>query len=159
MGTLSTIGDALDRVAQAGGSLWLSGEKIKLCLPEDCGDSAKIVEALRRDRQAVIAMLRDIESKPPSLEEVKAMLPPGVQVLKYQPRTPPFAVAPVSVVTNAGRFFRAYLRDMAWRLEHPKAYACAPLHEILAKLAEAGVELEIDASRQREQETLDLGQN
>ncbi len=49
-------------------------------------------------------MLRDIESKPPSLEEVRASLPPGVKLVRYEPKQSPIAVAPVSVVTNVGIF-------------------------------------------------------
>ena len=76
-------------------------------------------------------------------------MPSGVTLVSYRPKEAPFAVAPVSVVINASRFFRAYLRDMACRLEHPDTHACALLYEILTKLAEVGVDLEIDASRQR----------
>ena len=68
-----------------------------------------MVSELRREREAAIAFLRDRESKPPSLEEVKAVLPPGVRLVNYEPKQPPFAVAPVSIVTNAGKFYRAYL--------------------------------------------------
>ena len=73
------------------------------------------------------------------------MLPPGVMLVSYQPKEIPFAVTPVSIVTNPGRFFRAYLQDLGWRLEHPKGYAAAPLAEILTKLAEAGLELTLHA--------------
>jgi hypothetical protein len=36
------------------------------------------------------------------------------------------------------------LRDLRFRLNHPNAYACAPLPEILSKLAEAGLELALE---------------
>jgi hypothetical protein len=52
-------------------------------------------------------------------------------------------VAPISVVTNAGNFYRAYLRDLRWRVEHPDGRAAPPLPTILAKLADAGLELEL----------------
>jgi hypothetical protein len=88
----------------------------------------------------------EIETEPPSLIEIKTMLPPGVHVRRYEPKAVPFAVAPVSVVTNAGRFFRAYLRDMARRFEHFAGYVAPPLTYILSKLADAGLELIIDAA-------------
>jgi hypothetical protein len=56
-----------------------------------------------------------------------------------------FAVAPVSVVTNAGKFYRAYLANLSRRLEHPEGYHCPPLADILSKLADAGLELTVDA--------------
>lgn len=59
------------------------------------------------------------------------------------PRHVPFAVAPVSIVTSAGKFFRAYLRDLGIRLAKPENYAAPPLADILGKLADAGLELAI----------------
>jgi len=76
-------------------------------------------------------------------------LPRGVRLVRYSPKKPPVAVAPIAIVTDVDRFIHSYLRDLQFRLEHPKAHACAPLYEILAKLAEVGVELEIDAGCQR----------
>jgi hypothetical protein len=144
MGSLSVIGGALDRIVQAGGSIALAGGKIKLWLPEDCQDASEIVETIRGDREIVIAMLQDLERRAPSLDEVRAMLPPGVRVLRYEPKAVPFAVAPVSVVTTAGKFYRAYLRNLRWRVEHPRGCAAPPLAEILSKLADAGLELRLD---------------
>ena len=102
------------------------------------------METIRRHRDAVAALLADRESRPPSVEEVKAMLPPGVTLVSYEPKQTPFKVAPVSVVTDAGKFFRAYLRDLRWRVEHPSGHAAPPLADILSKLAEAGIELALD---------------
>jgi hypothetical protein len=142
MGVL-TVGEVFGRVNAVGGSLRLDGERVKLRLPGNCPAESAIVECVRANRDAIASALRDSESQPPSLEEVKAMLPPGIQVLRYQPKTAPFAVAPVSVVTDAGKFFRFYLKELAWRLKHPDGHAAAPLADILAKLGDAGMELRI----------------
>jgi hypothetical protein len=90
-------------------------------------------------------VIRELQSAPPTLEEIQAMLPKGVCVLRYEPKAPPFAVAPVSVVTDVGRFFRSYVKDLGWRLEHPEGRAVPPLADILAKLSDAGLRLEIGA--------------
>ena len=76
-------------------------------------------------------------------------LPAGVRLVKYAHRDPPVAIAPVSIVTEVDKFIRAYLRDLGHRLQHPKTHACAPLSEILAKLAEVGLELTLDGSTER----------
>jgi hypothetical protein len=138
-----TVGEAIDRVAEVGGSLQLEGERVALALPRDCPPETEtaIVETVRANRDAIAAMLADQGSAPPSLEEVKAMLPAGVRVAGYKPKEAPFALAPISVVTNAGKFFRAYLRNLAWRVEHPDGYAAPPLADILAKLSDAGLDL------------------
>jgi hypothetical protein len=89
-------------------------------------------------------MLQDQGSKAPPLAEVMSELPPGVRLVSYQPKEAPFAVAPVSTVTNAGKFFRAYLADLSRRMANPQTYSCPPLPEILGKLADAGLELKVD---------------
>ena len=144
MGSLSAI-DVLDRLSSFGCQVPLEGDKLKLRGP-DRPEVEVLVSELRREREAAIAFLRDRESKPLSLEEVKAVFPPGVRLVNYEPKQPPFAVAPVSIVTNAGKFYRAYLKDLALRLAKPKGYHCPPLADILSKLADAGLELEIEVT-------------
>jgi hypothetical protein len=146
-----TVGEVIDRVAQVGGRLRLEGEQVSLSLPHDCppDTEAAIVETVRANRDAVSAMLRDLASQAPSLEEVKASTPPGVRIMRYDPKQAPFACAPVSVVTNAGSFYRAYLRDLKARLEKPEGYHCPPLVDILAKLAAAGLELTVEPATAR----------
>ncbi|HEV2491482.1 MAG TPA: hypothetical protein VG204_00255 [Terriglobia bacterium] len=71
-------------------------------------------------------------------------LPAGVKLVRYRPKEPPVAVAPISIVTDVDKFIQAYLRDLGHRLQHPATHSCAPLPEILAKLAEVGLELTLD---------------
>ena len=101
----------VDRIRELGGELFLVGDRLKYRIPAGNLEARQLIAEIRRDREAVIAMLRDIESKPPSVEEVRAALPPGVKLVSYNPKQSPFAVAPVSVVTNAGKFYRAYLAE------------------------------------------------
>ena len=134
----------VDRIRELGGELYLAGDRLKYRIPTGNLEAQQLLSEIRIDREAVIAMLQDIESKSPSVEEVQARLPSGVKVVRYHPKQAPFAVAPVSVVTDVGRFVHSHLRDLAWRLEHPNSRACAPLNEILAKLAEAGLDLRLE---------------
>ncbi|MGD1105234.1 MAG: hypothetical protein ABSA59_24580 [Terriglobia bacterium] len=142
MGSLSAI-DLLDRLSFFGCQVRVEGDKLKVRGP-DRPEVEELVSELRREREAAIAFLRDRESKPPSLEEVRSSLPPCVKLVSYEPKQAPFAVAPVSVVTNAGKFYRAYLADLSRRLAKPEGYHCPPLRDILAKLADAGLELGVD---------------
>ena len=134
--------EVLDRLSSFGCRVRVDGDKLKVRGP-DRPEVQELVSELRRERETAIACLRDQESCAPSLEEVAASLPASVKLVSYQPKQSPFAVAPVSVVTNAGKFFRSYLRDLAWRMEYPESHAVAPLPDILAKLEEAGLELEV----------------
>jgi hypothetical protein len=134
----------VDRIRELGGELFLAGERLKYRIPTGNPEARQLLCEIRSNREAVIAMLRDTESKPPSREELRASLPPGVMLVSYRPKQSPFTVCPVSLVTNAGLFYRAYLRDLAVRLEKPKSHACPPLADILAKLADAGLELRVE---------------
>ena len=77
--------------------------KLAYRLP-DCPEAHTLLEQVRHDREAIKALLRDAESKPPSLAQIEAALPAGVKLVSYQPKQAPFAVTPVSIVTNAGKF-------------------------------------------------------
>jgi len=114
----------------------------------------ELVEENGRDHDAVIDMLRDQGDKHPlSREDLRGLLPGGVRLIRYRPKKPPVAVAPVSIVTDVDKFILAYLRDLGHRLQHPKTHACASLSEILAKLAEVGVELLLDGRPAAESNT------
>jgi hypothetical protein len=142
---MSTLASPIDRLRELGGSLWLDGEKVRYRVPFGNAEARQVVSDLRRDREAIAAMLRDQESKAPSLAEVTSMLPPGVRLVTYGPKEVPFAVAPVSEVSDAGKFYRAYLTDLRWRVENPSGRAAPPLADILGKLADAGLELTLGA--------------
>jgi hypothetical protein len=136
-------GSPIDRLRELGGSLWLDGETVRCRIPRGNPESRDVVAYLRRNREAIAAMLRDQVSKAPTPDEIASSLPPGVELVSYNPKDSPFAVSPVSVVTDAGKFFRAYLADLSRRIAHPRTQSCAPLAEIMAKLASAGLELRI----------------
>jgi hypothetical protein len=147
-----TVGEAIDLVAEVGGSLQLEGDQVSLSLPQNCPPDAEsaILASARANRDALAALLREMASKAPPLEEVKASLPAGVRLVSYQPKEAPFPVALTSLVTNAGRFYRAYLRDLKARLEKPEGYHCLLLPDIFNKLADAGLELAFEPPAARE---------
>ena len=140
---MSATANPIDRLRELGGELFLRGDAIRYRIPSGSREAHQVLAEIRKDREAITAMLRDQESKAPSLEEIRAALPAGVTLVSYETKQAPFAVAPVTVVTNAGQFFRAYLRDLKARLGKPEGSHCPPLADILAKLAGAGLELRI----------------
>lgn len=140
---MSTATSLIDRLRELGGEVHLEGERIKYAIP-DTPEADRIIDAIRADRRPVVKALKQEEIKSPSLEEVRATLPRGVKLVSYAPKQAPFAVAPVSVVTNAGRFYRAYLADLQERLAKPEGYSCPPLGDILAKLGDAGLEIKVE---------------
>lgn len=142
MGSMTAL-DVLDRLTELGCAVRVDGKKLKVRGP-NLPEVAGLVSELRARREDALAILREAESTPPSLEEIEAVLPEGVKLVSYRPKQVPFDVAPVSVVTNAGKFYRAYLRDLKLRLEKPEGYHCPSLADIIGKLADAGLELSIE---------------
>jgi hypothetical protein len=142
---MSTLASPLDRLRELGGSVYLDGEKLRYRIPAT-DEGRRLAGEIRANREAIREMLTERESVAPSLEEVRGILPPGVNVVSYEPKEAPFAVAPVSIVTNAGRFYRVYLADLRERLAKPDGYSCPPLADVLSKLADAGLELKIDGA-------------
>ena len=139
---MSAVANPIDRLRELGGEVFLDGGRLKYRIP-DTPEANEVIEEIRQNREAIREMLSEQASKPPSLEEVRAILPPGVKVASYEPKQAPFAVAPVSVVTNAGRFYRTYLADLRERLAKPDGHSCPSLADILAKLADAGLQIEV----------------
>lgn len=143
---MSAVASPMERLRELGGEVFLEGDRLRYRIPAGHPEARRLLEEIRQDRDAITEMLRNLESQPPSLGEVAAMLPPGVRVRRYEPRAVPFELSVFSVVTDAGTFFRQYLRELAWRVRHPDGYAAPPLPDIMSKLANAGLDLETNAS-------------
>jgi hypothetical protein len=98
--------EILEAVQNLGGSLVLSGERIQYVLP----DSALwLVTELREKRDKLIELLRQNETPPP--------MPPGVRLLKWEPKNPPIAIVRMGIVSNVDKFIGATLRELRARLE------------------------------------------
>ena len=69
-------------------------------------------------------------------------LPKGVRLVRYEPKKPPVAIAPISIVTDVDKFIRHYLEELEARLHSPIQIRCGgSVFEILGKLADVGLEL------------------
>jgi len=72
-------------------------------------------------------------------------LPKGVRLVRYRPKEAPVFVAPISIVADVGKFIRVYLEELDAQLNHPiQIRAGGSVFEIVAKLAEVGLELAIE---------------
>ncbi len=141
----SDVAQAIATFESLGGEFTIDGSQILVeYSPERREAVATILEMLRTHRDEVAIVVRERSSGVPAPVGCPP-LPLGVRLIKYAPKTPPVAVRPCSIVADVDKFISAYLRDLRFRLEHPKAYACAQLPDILAKLAEVGLELRLEA--------------
>jgi len=145
---VTKLDQAVAEFESKGGEFTLNGPQVSVQYPPEHRDTlAPILATLRANRTAVAALIRERYCGVPAPAQCPPV-PLGVRLVKYAPKAPPVAVAPVSIVTDVDKFIRAYLRDLGQRLQHPGTHACASLPEILAKLAEVGLELALDGSTQ-----------
>ena len=67
------------------------------------------VPELKRNREELIGLLRGDRTPP--------LMPPGVRLLKWEPKTPPVAIVRMGIVSNVDKFIGATLRELRARLE------------------------------------------
>lgn len=141
----SDVLEAIAAVESLGGEFAIEGTRVLVEYPPEQREAiASLIEKLRAHRGEVAIAVRERTSGV-CAPATCPMLPSGVRLIRYSPRTLPVVVRPCSVVTDMDKFIGSYLRDLQVRLQHPEAYACAPLSDILSKLADAGVELKVDS--------------
>jgi hypothetical protein len=95
------VPEILDAVQFAGGSLALNGERIQYVLP----DSATwLITELKRNRKEVVELLRKNRTPP--------LMPPGVQLVRWERKKPPIAIVRMGIVSDVDKFVNATLREL-----------------------------------------------
>jgi hypothetical protein len=129
--------EVLHAVERAGGSLTLSGGLIKYTIPKPAG---WLVTELKQHREELIGLLRESETPP--------LMPPGVRLLKWQPKDPPVAIVRMGVVSNVDKFIAATLRELRARLEGKDFLAGNwSLRELVERLEQVGVVVSVEGAK------------
>jgi hypothetical protein len=127
--------EVLHAVEKAGGSLRLNGGQIKYTIPKP---AVWLVTELKHHREELIGLLKEGES-PPSM-------PPGVRLLKWEPKAPPIAIVHMGIVTNVDRFVAATLLQLRARLEGRDSLAGNwSLRELVDRLEQVGVLVTVES--------------
>jgi hypothetical protein len=134
--------EVLEAVQNVGGLLTLSGERIQYALPDY---AVWLVPELRQNREELIELLRDSGTPPP--------MPPGVRLLKWEPKTPPVGIVRMGVVTHVDKFIGATLRELRARLEGKDFLAGNwSLRELVDRLEQVGVVVSVESNSARQEE-------
>jgi hypothetical protein len=158
------IVDLIEALQSVGVRFRIEGGRVRASLPKPTpSEIISALESLRPYKADVRTLIEARMVAEPLPNEARGVLasadppplPRGVRLLSYCPKSPPVAVTSISVVTDISKCLRSYLQDLEFRLEHPQARVCAPLSEILSKLAEVGVELALDPPRAPESDRTD----
>ncbi|PYX53355.1 MAG: hypothetical protein DMG76_25850 [Acidobacteria bacterium] len=129
-----TATEVLDAVERAGGSLALNGAQIKYTMPKE---AAWLLHELKQNRKDLIELLRENGTPPP--------MPPGVRLLKWEPKTPPVAVVRMGIVSNVDKFIGATVRQLRARLEGKDFLAGNwSRRELVDRLEQVGVVVSVE---------------
>jgi hypothetical protein len=128
--------EVLEAVQNVGGSLALSGERIQYALPDS---AVWLVPELKRNRKELIGLLRGERTPPP--------MPPGVRLLKWEPKDPPIAIVRMGIVSNVDKFIGATLRELRASLDGKDFLAGNwSLRELVDRLEQAGVSVTVEST-------------
>ena len=122
----------IDGIEAAGGVLAIHGERIRCRLPED---ATYLLEELRLRRSDVLTALRRRNTIP--------LMPPGVRLLGWHLKEPPIAIESCSIVVDPAGFARSTLEQLWNALENPKRWIGWTIPQLVNRLAQIGVEVEV----------------
>lgn len=73
-------------------------------------------------------------------------MPAGVRLVRWEPKDPPVAIVRMGIVNDVDKFIGTTLRELRARLEGKDFLAGNwSLRELIERLEQVGVEIEIDA--------------
>ena len=123
----------VERIEVAGGVLALNGQRIRFRLPEDAAD---LLDELRAHKDEVLLLLRKREEIP--------VMPPGLRLMRWEPKPAPVLLTHYAVVTDVLRFIsmtllelKAALAGKRWQSGHWS------VRELVDRLEQCGVLVEI----------------
>ena len=124
----------LDDLARRGITVRLDGETLRLGPREALDDG-------------LIARIK--EHKPEILRALATpafpLLPKGVQLVRYSPKSPPVAIDMCSVVVDVSKFVQSELRTLGSRLNNPVTiHGGFTVPQMLDRLRQVGLEVELE---------------
>jgi hypothetical protein len=127
-------GEIIRTVYDAGGQLWLEGDKVRARLPENL---RPLVDIIREHKPEIVELLGQ-----------RPIMPAGVRLLSYAPKAAPVQLSRCETVVDTGKFIQSTLRQVDARLHDRHFLAgCWTLSELLARLAVVGCHVVLDDSK------------
>lgn len=132
------IADVMSEVEAAGVEFRLDGEKVRVWYPNDeCRVELAGRIALLRDQRSEVAAYLQARSAVPAM-------PPGVRLLRWEPKPPPVILTHYAVVSDVSRFTSMTLLELKAALagECWLAGNCS-VRELIDRLEQCGVVVEV----------------
>jgi hypothetical protein len=126
----------VQHIESLGGSLAVQGDRIRYELPVA---AAPLLAELRAHRNAVFELLNTRFSVP--------VMPKGVRLIRWKPKTPPVFLARWSVVNETAKFIRITLAELDAALAGKSWLAGnRTVRELVDRLEQVGVEVTVEQS-------------
>jgi hypothetical protein len=123
----------IESVRAVGGTLAISGQRIRCRLPQG---ATHLLDELRRCRNDVEMALRSRETTPP--------MPPGVVLLEWQLKEPPLAIETFAIVTDPGLFAATTVEQLRVALSNSRRWVGWSVPQLIERLAQVGVIVKLD---------------
>jgi hypothetical protein len=129
-----SVSELIQAVESAGGRFMVDDDRLGIV---PAAAAASVMEELRRHKEELLAELSRLP-----------VMPSGVRLVSWSPRTAPFRLSECSTVTNTEKFIRTTLMQLAARLSG-KGWSAGgwALSELLTRLEACGCIVVLDDPR------------
>ncbi len=132
-----TAVEVLHAIEKVGGALRLNGGQIKYTIPKP---ALWLVTELKQHREALIELLEE--------RGTPLSMPPGIRLLKWEPKNPPIAIVRMGIVSNVPKFIADTLSQLQARLEGKDLLAGNwSLRELVDRLEQVGVVVKVESAQ------------
>lgn len=126
------VGEVVSRIERLGGCLALTRDgSIRYRVPRDNPESKALLDAVKAEKEALIAYLRT--------RAVIPAMPPGVSLVVWKLKEPPVAIETCAVVTDTALFAKTTLEQLRIALRQPKRWVGWGVPQLVDRLAQVGV--------------------
>ncbi len=132
---MTGVPEVVSRIEGLGGYLALVGDRnIRYRLPNDNPESTALLEAVKAEKEAIVAYLRARTTIP--------TMPPGVSLVVWKLKEPPVAIETCSVVIDTALFAKSTLEQLRIALTQPKRWVGWSIPQLIDRLAQVGVRVD-----------------